>query len=256
MFGVTTWMLPVRGVKALDWAAGRGFSFVHLDPDDVVGSGDAARVRAHAVERGIGLGAVAVKDLERVGLASPDLGRNAVDRTVDLAEELGVGYIYLPSFGAAAIGDAGALVRTADLFAYALQRTAGTGIVVASENALSADRVRRLFSLVGDPRARLLFDTQNPVAAGLDCVALAEQVADLVGDFVHVKDGRLALGDTVIGHGACPVQQTLRALGGSPGHRRYVIESDYRAAEGRRPVQDRRHLAAMLRDASRCDVPT
>lgn len=249
MFGVTTWTLPARGVKALEWASTHGFTFVHLDPDDVQGRRGAVRFRTRADDLSLSLAGLAIKDLERTGLEDPQVGRSAIDRALEVASLLGIGYVYLPSFGAAQIVTLNDLEHTAELMSYALDETVGSALAVATENTLPGNIVRQLLGIVDNNRASLLFDTQNPVIAGLDCVALAEEVGHLVGKFVHVKDGRQALGDTPIGFGRCPLDKTLTALAKDGNHHQYVIESDYRRAGPCRPTQDQRSLEEILKRA-------
>ncbi|GAA4849960.1 hypothetical protein GCM10025787_36140 [Saccharopolyspora rosea] len=52
------------------------------------------------------------------------------------------------------------------------------------------EQVRDLAEAVGSDSFRLLLDTYNPVAAGVDPVRLVSAVPELLADQIHAKDGR------------------------------------------------------------------
>lgn len=227
MFGVTTWTLPVRGEEALRWASEAGFSTVHLDSQDWTSQTDLTSIAEAAQRYGLSLGALAVNHFAQRGYTDMAASRSAVEVGVDVAAQLDVGYLYLAAFGTAEIRNVRDLEGMVQLLAFALELTESTGTIVALESALPAADLRRIFEAVNDPRLRLLFDTQNPSFFGHDSPQAASELADLIGSFVHVKDGTGALGNARIGTGESNLRRTLEAVmrGGFKGT--YVLENDY-----------------------------
>lgn len=228
-YGVTTWVLPVRGEAALRWARAAGFCLVHLDCRDILGSSPQSIVET-AASVGVTLEGLAVEQLEVIGYDNMGLAKSAVGTAIEVAMELGVNFIYLPAFGAAEIADAAGLVAIQTLLEYALELTEGTETVIASEMTLVAADIRRLFNTINHPRLRLLFDTQNPFLRGHNPTMVAMELADLIGPFVHVKDGWASMGTARIGKGISNVGDTLTALHRAGFRGTYVIENDYRYA--------------------------
>ncbi|MGA2322124.1 MAG: TIM barrel protein [Solirubrobacteraceae bacterium] len=239
--------MPVRGEEALRWAKHQGFGFVHLDLDDVAGGGRGGvrALRTTATNCGVRLAGFALSSLQTAGIRDRRAARQIIDRGLDVARRLGVNFIYLPSFGAAEIRSEDDLRRTAELLRHALERS-DPGMIVASESSLSAEATIRLFDAIGDPRACLLFDTQNPVFAGRDPVALARAVGHLVGPYVHVKDGRSRTADAVIGCGLSDVAATIDALtdGGFSGS--FVLENEYRLRASAQAQADQLALKCLI----------
>jgi sugar phosphate isomerase/epimerase len=216
----------MRGHAALEWCAANGLHHVHFGSEDVAEFSEAAEFAAAAADLGVRLSAYAIRELERVGISDMDVATDVVDRALRTIHELDVPLVYLPSFGDSAIRDSSSLERTARLIAYALERT---NAMVASENTLDAELNRILFSSIGDPRARLLFDTQNPCLVGLSPSALVLELADLLAPSIHVKDGvDSGEGNTAIARGAAGVRETLGALQKIGYRGDFTFETDYR----------------------------
>lgn len=242
--GVASWFLPCRGKEALRWASTNGFSLVHLDRVDVAGSAPGAFTDM-AEQWDIELGALSVVDLEHVGLRF-DTGVRVIDEGLALAAALGIDYVYLPAFGRAELVDDDDLCAMADLLRYAIGQAARLGLCVGTENALPAQKLSALFTLVDDERLELLFDTQNPVMKGLDPCRIAASAAARIRRFVHVKDGDGGLGNRRIGAGTANVAATLATLQRSGFTGRYVLENDYRHVGPAAARTDLQELARLL----------
>jgi sugar phosphate isomerase/epimerase len=223
-YGVTTWTLPVRGTAALRWCAEQGLVSVHFGAEDIEDL-DAFRETAEAL--GIELAGFAVRELEWLGLDDLPAARLSVDAAADVIAALGTAYLYLPSFNASEIRSSEDLARTAHLLEYALERTEAQDAVVATENTLDASGLRMLFDLADDPRLRLLFDTQNPALSGMSPPALVAEVVDLLGPYVHVKDGHTGEGDAVVGAGDADVEATLDVLRAVGYDGSFILEGSY-----------------------------
>ena len=249
MFGITLWMLPDRGVSGLRAVAPSGIGLVHLDRRDVPNPTAAAEVRRVAEDLGVVLGGFSIVDIETVGYRDMPRCRDAISEGVEQAAALGVDFVYLPAFGAAEIHDVATMEAMQDLLRHALEVSEGSDLIVGSENSLDQTRCRRLLETVDDSRIRLLFDTQNPALWGHDATQVAAAVVDLIGPFVHVKDGHgKVMGNARIGCGDAEVATTITALemGGFGGC--YVLENDYRAAGLDATERDIELLAALIDD--------
>ena len=189
--GVTTWTLPERGAAGLAWAHDAGFGRVHMDVRDVAIDGpDSLRVAAEELD--IHLVGVAAVELEAVGIAGHD-AEACVSHAIELCSRLKIGYLYLPSFGAATISGESDLQRTAELLRHTISMAQPRGIVIATENTLRVDELPRLFEKVGQPSLELLFDTQNPALLAQSAADIARAMAGRIRSFAHVKDGAESL---------------------------------------------------------------
>ncbi|GED98944.1 hypothetical protein nbrc107697_29830 [Gordonia crocea] len=242
--GVTAWTLPVRGVAAVRWAAEHGFAHLHLDLVDVEAA-TTAGLRTAAAESHVRLAGLAINRLELTGVAGTH-AEAAVAEAIDVASDLEVRYVYLPSFEQAEITGGADLERTAELLRLAGARAAAAGVTVATENVLPGEQLSTLFALVGDDGVELLFDTQNLVVAGVDHREVLAAHTTRIRSFVHVKDGAAGLGDRRLGDGGADVAGTIRQLcaGGFTGV--YVIENDYRTGAADAAAADARWLRKVL----------
>ena len=233
----------MRGIQALAWAAERDFTFVHFDFDDLRFStlDDLQEFRVAAGQFGVELGGFAINKLESVGVSDQLAASRVIDAAVNIATTLAVPFVYLPSFGAAHIRNERDLRLTAKLITHALNRA--DSMTVASENTLASTPQRLLFELVDNRRARLLFDTQNPVMESLDPISLLSNTFHLLGSFVHVKDGYRQRGNRALGRGECRISEILCRLGELGYCGRYVVENDYRGSSD--PAADLGFLTAI-----------
>ena len=229
-FGVTTWFLPERGVPGLRWACDAGFRSVHLDSRDLV-TVTPEQYLVAAQDLGIGLGGLAVVDLEVTNLNDHATTKSCVEAAIQLATDLGVNYVYLPAFGRAEISSVENMVLMAELLTHALTISHDTGQIIATENTLGPIGLRALFDLVDDPRLRLLFDTQNPYLWGHHPPDIADEFASRIGPFVHIKDGIGTMGNRRIGDGECHVASSVQSLINAGFDGTFVLENDYRSAD-------------------------
>ncbi|MEU5426476.1 sugar phosphate isomerase/epimerase family protein [Streptomyces olivoreticuli] len=250
--GLTGWRLPVAGTTVLDLAAGLGADGVQLDlggpgrgePLDAPGTVEALRERSAAT--GVVLLGVAANTLNDIGLTAPAGGadarrvRETVVRLLDTAHALGAPLAFVPSFRRSAIDGSEALRRTAEVLAWAAAEATSRGLVLANENVLDAARAVELVEGVGSPAFRLLLDTYNPHAAGIDTVGLIAGAGRHFADQVHVKDGLGGADGTVpLGAGDGNVEAVLAATARHRvGVRTLVLENDYRDGDTVRLATD------------------
>ena len=229
--GVCHWSLDGPGPGALARASELGFSAMHLDGDELArdswlpdGPAMAATYAEAAARTGVRITAVSPGRLNQLGLTSPDGSEAAAscERSIGVAiaaaGALGAPLVFLPSFRNGEIRDEAGLRRTAEVIRAACDIAARHGLLVATENTLSAADNLRLLALVDRPNARILLDTLNPALWGHDVATYVESLWPHLADQVHVKDGRdgkmgnaaLAMGRRVWGDRGCAQGTRLR----------------------------------------------
>lgn len=242
-FGVTAWRLEAPGPEALAVAARLGLDCVQVELG-VPGREDylpraLAAWRCAAGRSGVRITGVGAKVVNDLGLVEPEHSpearrcRDVMDAAVDAAAQLGVGYVFFPSFRRSRIHDDIGLHRTAAALGRACRRAVAAGIQIGSENSLGAADNVRLLEAVREPNFRIAADTYNPGLFGHDVPELLRVLRPHLADQVHVKDGRDGvMGNVPLGEGDGRVGAALEALraGGFAGA--LLLENDYRGAAG------------------------
>ncbi|MCX5124676.1 sugar phosphate isomerase/epimerase [Streptomyces sp. NBC_00347] len=262
--GLVDWRLPVRGEAAVDLAfqhrveglqfdlggPGRG---PWLDKPGTAG-GAVGRLRRTASAAGVTPLGVAANVLNDIGLtaAAGTLAaarvRSVIDRLLDVAWELGVPLVFLPSFRRSAIDGEAALMRTAEVLRWAAAQAQAHGLLLANENVLPAHQALRLVEEVGSPAFRLLLDSYNPVGAGIDVPDLVEATAPFLADQIHLKDGPGAASGPLLGDGDGRVEETVDAVARHlPGVHAVVLENDHRDGDRTRLRADLERARALAR---------
>ncbi|MEU8890011.1 TIM barrel protein [Streptomyces sp. NPDC048442] len=243
------WRLPVAGKAAVELAARTGADAVQLDlggpgrADWLDAPGSVAALRETAEATGVELAALSGNLLNDIGLTAPegsapaDLVRTTLLRLLDTATALGVPLVFVPSFRRSAIDSASDLRRTATVLAWAAREAADRNLLLASENALSPTDSRDLVEAVASPAFRLLLDTYNPRAAGVDVPELIRVNAPWICGQVHLKDGLRGEGGGVpLGGGDGRLTETLTALASyAVPVGTLVVETDHRGSPAGRP---------------------
>jgi 2-epi-5-epi-valiolone 7-phosphate 2-epimerase len=259
LVGLAEWRLPATGVAAVRLAATVGADGLQLDlggpgrGEWVDGPGRIAALRAEARASGVRLLALAGNHFNDIGLTCDDqIVRPLLHRLLDAAVALEVPLVFVPSFRRSAIDGPAAFSRTARALRWAAEHAERLGLVLASENVLTAELARALAAEVGSSAFRLVLDTFNPIAAGLRPNALVASLGELLTDQVHLKDGPPDRGPSpLLGAGDGRLAETLEAL---REHRvptgALVLENDYRDGDTARLAADlvwarrwARHLA-------------
>lgn len=268
--GLVDWRLPVRGEAAVDLAfryRADGLQF------DLGGPGRGPRLdgRRGAVERlrrtaaaaGVAPLGVAANVLNDIGLTA-DAGtlaaarvRGVLRRLLDVGEELGAPLVFVPSFRAGAIDSERALLRTAEVLRPVAARAHARGLLLANENVLPALHAVRLAEEVGSPAFRLLLDTYNPVAAGLDVPGLVAVTHPWLAGQIHLKDGLAGTTATpLLGDGDGGVGATVDAVARHLRLTAVVLENDHRDGDGPRLRADLARARAFAGRAAHIQTET
>lgn len=257
------WRLPVRGEAAVDLAFRHRVPGLQFDLGGpgrgprLDGPGRLTRLARTALSAGVAPLGIAANVLNDIGLTAAegtlDAGRvrAVLARLLDTAEELGAPLVFVPSFRRSAIDGERALLPTAEVLRAAALRAHTRGLLLASENTLAPEAALRLAEEVASPAFRLLLDTYNPRAAGVDPRALVARAGGLLADQVHVKDGPDGAGGTpLLGDGDGDVTGTLGALAEhAVPVRALVLENDHRGGDPDRLAADLGRLRALTERA-------
>ncbi|MFF7368435.1 sugar phosphate isomerase/epimerase family protein [Streptomyces tricolor] len=242
LVGLAGWRLPGDHCAAVGLAHRMGAEGIQLDLGgpgrgpwlDAAGTVD--RIRDDCARYGVTPLAVAGNTLNDIGLHAPEGSQEALRtrrilvRVLDAALALGAPLAFVPSFRRSAIDDLRDLRRTAAVLAWAAREAEARGLLLANENALDPRRARTLVEEVAAPSFRLLLDTYNPRAAGVDVLALVEAAHEWLAPQVHLKDGTDGtVTRELLGDGDGRVWEALAALE-ARGHlsAALVLENDYR----------------------------
>ncbi|RLV10062.1 hypothetical protein CTZ27_02120 [Streptomyces griseocarneus] len=271
LIGLADWRLPVTGPAAVDLAARLGADGLQLDLGgpgrgprlDVQDTLGALRERSAAT--GVRLLAVTGNRLNDIGVTAPAGSaaarevRDVLERVLDTAHTLGAPLAFVPSFRRSAIDGPDALRRTAEVLSWAAGEAAARGLLLASENTLVPEEALALVERVASPAFRLLLDTYNPRAAGVDVCGLVHTAGHSLADQIHLKDGSGpggTGGDVLLGDGDGGLPAVLAALAAHRVRvRALVLETDHRDGDPARLAEDLARARAHARTVTRTVAP-
>jgi len=143
---------------------------------------------------------------------------------IERAAQLEASVIVLPVLDAGELRDASddALLRESLREPLALAHS--SGVTLAVESNMPADRYLNLVRQTADPALSICFDTGNRVAQGLDIVADFHLLAPYVSE-VHIKDRRLNGPNVPLGEGAAPLRAFFEAAASGPYSGPFVLET-------------------------------
>jgi sugar phosphate isomerase/epimerase len=222
--GICEWAFPLPGPYGCKLAADFGLEGIELD----LGSYERGFLLANKVVQqayreagaqwGISFPSMAINALCAYGMTSPEnsekrqIALAAIHKGIDAAEVLKIPIVQLPSFKDGAINNETDFQLAAQCIKIACQYAAAKGIVIGTENVLSAEDNLRMLNEVGEANLRIFFDTQNPY------LMKKYNVAEMIRKFgpsiceVHVKDGNEVMSGALLGKGESGFYQSLAAL--------------------------------------------
>lgn len=210
---------------------------------------------------------LALKLRDSTGLSYPSLGlgvfceraatdpeqheflRGVFDAAIQVAVKLEIPILQIPSFGASELRTDEDIAQTAVLMRYACQQAESSGVLIGTENVLSAEKLAALVAAVDMPNFKIYFDTANPQAmAGLDALELLKASLPLLTQ-VHLKDEHSNGESVLLGEGDTGFRQTLDYLVQIGYKGWYVLESPYVKVMAARSLSEKEVLAADLQQA-------
>lgn len=223
--GICQWSVTLDGADICRFAGSLGLDGVQLEIGTVESGYPLTRPAVQreylerASEHGIQFTSIATRVTEKFRMTDPAgtedsrIVWDAIERSVEVADAMGIKTIMIGSFRASAIHDEAGLVRTAEVLTDACDLAAKKGIVIAAENVLSADEMYRLAEMINRPNLRLYFDTQNYVLRkGYDPSGLLKRLAPLLCGEMHIKDGVNDISEALLGEGSTDFFRTMKTL--------------------------------------------
>lgn len=240
-FGICEWVLPSRlqGPSSARAAFDAGLDGVALELGHARESfplADDYMIRLYQEEQaryGVEFPALACNMTDFFPMTAPrgTPGREMVERAIRLsikaAAGLNIPVVQIPSFLASAIRSEEDLRQSAECLQYACRLAVERGIIIGTENTLSAEWQMRELELVDCENFKVYFDTQNGHLQ--EGICLPETVRQLLPYIiqVHLKDGIGSEGSTLMGYGENDALKTVENLlaGGYKGW--FIFENEY-----------------------------
>jgi sugar phosphate isomerase/epimerase len=222
--GVCEWAFPLPGPYSCKIAAELGLEGIELD----LGSYEQGfplsnkviqqAYREAGAKWGISFPSIAINALCAYGMTSPERSEQrkivlaAIHKGIDAAEALKIPIVQLPSFKDGAIKNETDFQLAGQCLKTACQYAEAKGIVIGTENVLSAEDNLRLLHEVGQANLKIFFDTQNPYL--MKKYNVAEMIRKIGRSIceVHVKDGNVEMSEALLGKGESGFYQSLEAL--------------------------------------------
>jgi sugar phosphate isomerase/epimerase len=174
-----------------------------------------------------------------------EAARDAIERGLHAAADLGAGAVLCPFFGSAEMETAADRERAAEGLSPMADVAAGAGVTLAVESTLSAAHHRDLLEAIDGPAEALgvYYDVGNAISYGEDPVAGLRELDDLVAR-VHFKD-RAGDESVALGEGEVDFDGVCEALDDISYESWIVLETaggDDRAAEAERNLRLAREI--------------
>ena len=223
--GIVEWALPVTGPACVRLAAEMGLQGVELDFGDFEKGFPLSNQRIqsyyleYAAQHGIEFPSLALNAFALNGMSRPrNSGKGlaaveAIKKGVAAAAKMGIPVIQLPSFDDGAIQSEEDFRNTVEKIRLACRLAEPHGIVIASENILSAEETERMIAEVDTENFRIMFDTQNyNLNKGYNEADLLRKIHRHVIQ-VHIKDGyNKTISSALIGEGENGFLETAQVI--------------------------------------------
>lgn len=189
--GICEWNIPVVGLEArFQWAAEAGLKAVEIDLENA--GGNEPLVTELAKRWQIGIPTLGINACCKNSMCDPaqrPIIESAFRAAVDTALALSIPKLQVPSFAESWIETDEDFEQTIDCYRFLCGLVRGTGLMVGTENALTAEKQLELLEQVGSDQLKIYFDTRNAFAmSGLHSADILEQLYPHVCE-VHLKDG-------------------------------------------------------------------
>lgn len=245
--GVTQWMLPCAPEECVAAAAELGLAAVQVDLGSaakgypLTNEAMQRKLTADAERTGVEIASVVLNDLcangfvHEEGSEKTETAYRTMALGIETAAKMGVRSVCMPSFFDNELREGERWERTVRALRHIVDLGDAAGVTVYTENVLDPAALLRLFRDVDRPSLRLLFDSQNyhQMVDG-DAAAAFLAARERVGDFLHVKDGTVGLGDARLGEGSSGFLTTLRTIVESGFRGVYILENRYETMDAAR----------------------
>lgn len=182
------------------------------------------------------------------GSEATALAYEMIKKAVQVAADMKIPAVMLPSFFTSEITNEEELVNTAETIRYCCELAGEKGIDVYHESILTPEDQFRLNDMVGLPNLYVLFDTQNYAAmTDLDQLYIAEQFQPVMGHQFHIKDGVKETSNRFVGEGEGKVMETIEFLK-SKNYEGWIISENYYDRLPFRKLNEEDYLAISKKD--------
>lgn len=238
-FGICEWAAPVQGPYVFQMARELGLNGVEIfqgDYERALPTSNPWIQNAYltqARENGIEISAIAVNSIDNHPMTAPEgdpehaIVSLCIREAVKTAAAMGIPIVQIPSFFKSDITCEADFERVSSHLRTACRLAQEHGIIIGTENALSAEQNLELIQAVTMPNLKVYFDTQNPQY--MRNYSAPEMIRALQGKIceVHVKDGKRGeLSASLLGEGDSDFYASVRALKDT-GYSGYIVLENY-----------------------------
>lgn len=225
--GIVEWGFPFPGPYGLKIAAELGLKGMELDFGDYETGCPLSNPRVQEAylecgqKYGVEFPSMALNALNVHGMSS---GRGTLDGMIAMevirkgiaaAKRMGIPVLQLPSFhdNRGDIRSETDFYNTCEMLRFACDLSADSGLILALENVLDAEKTLEMLDAVGCDRLKVMYDTQNYyLNHGYSQPALLEQLAPHVAQ-IHVKDGfNNTISSALLGTGDVSFRETCAVI--------------------------------------------
>ena len=223
--GICEWVSPVAGPSVCRVAAETGLNGVELDIGNCerglpLSNAKVQRYYLEAAERwGVTFSSMALNGLAPHTLLHPEdrqedeVVRDILQRSVDAAAALSIPILQVPSFYDGNMESPERMAATAQYLRYLCDLVGDKGILVGSENTLTAAENLVLIDMVNRPNFRIYFDIQNAIFFRREDPAEAIRKLGKAICEIHLKDGTEdVLAGKALGEGHASFEACMQAI--------------------------------------------
>lgn len=223
--GIVEWALPLMGPACVAWAAELGLQGIELEFGDFEKGFPLSNERIrntyldYGAKYGVAFPSLALNAFARNGMSQPrESGKGlaaveTIKKGIETAAAMKIGVVQFPSFDDGRINSEQDFRNTVEKLRLACRLAGPHGIVVASENILSAQETERLVDEVSHDNFKILFDTQNYyLEKGYNEAELLRKIHRHVIQ-IHIKDGyNKSISSALIGEGENGFMETAEVI--------------------------------------------
>lgn len=199
-----------------------------------------------AEQYGLELISIVMNDLNNHGLRNGrgtefgDIAYEGLEIALDAAAALKIPVLMIPSFVNNDMHTEQDIANTVEALQYACDRAAKNGTMIATETAITSDKLKELFARVDRPNLRLFYDSQNYMCfRGYNPMDHLPIVYPYMVNQLHVKDGLgEAYSSKCLGEGDSHFEEQIRFLRENDYRGWFVFENYYTQLPLRREAKD------------------
>ncbi|MDF7808455.1 sugar phosphate isomerase/epimerase [Pontiellaceae bacterium B12219] len=228
--GICEWNIPhPETAPRFEWAAQAGLKGLEIDLENA--GGNEPRFRELSNHWKLELPTLGINACCKHSMCDPaQLGilKSTFESAVQTAAELNIPKLQVPSFCESFINSDADFEQTVECFRLLCKLAEGTGLIIGTENALSAEKQLELLNRVGSDQLKIYFDTRNAFAmSGLNSAEILEALYPHICE-VHLKDGTDNGPSQPLGKGNSGFFQCLEILKTKNYTGWLLLENDYK----------------------------